>query len=57
VVNVAARIQELTPAGAIYISQSVYNTIKSKTHFLFQELGTYSIKNIREPISLYEILS
>ncbi|MGE5806242.1 MAG: response regulator [Ignavibacteria bacterium] len=57
VVNVAARIQELTPAGAIYISQSVYNTIKSKTHFLFQELGTYSIKNIREPITLYEILS
>ncbi|HSR18363.1 MAG TPA: response regulator [Ignavibacteriaceae bacterium] len=57
VVNVAARIQELTPAGAIYISQSVYNTIKNKTHFLFQELGTYSIKNIREPITLYKILS
>ncbi|HVO76287.1 MAG TPA: adenylate/guanylate cyclase domain-containing protein, partial [Ignavibacteriaceae bacterium] len=56
VINVAARIQELTSAGDIYISQSVYNTIKSKTHFLFQELGTYSIKNIREPVTLYKIL-
>jgi two-component system, LytTR family, response regulator len=56
VVNVTARIKELTPAGTIYISQSVYNTIKSKTHFLFQELGTYSIKNIREPITLYKIM-
>jgi two-component system LytT family response regulator len=57
VINVAARIQELTGAGQIYISQSVYNTIKNKTHFLFQELGTYSVKNIREPVTLYRILS
>jgi len=57
VINVAARIQELATPGQIYISQSVYNTIKSKTHFLFQELGTYSVKNIREPVTLYRILS
>jgi len=56
IINVAARIQEITSAGAIYISQSVYNTIKSKTNFLFKELGTYSVKNIREPITLYQIL-
>jgi class 3 adenylate cyclase len=55
-INVAARIQEITSAGAIYISQSVYNTIRSKTNFLFKELGTYSLKNIREPITLYQIL-
>lgn len=57
VINVAARIQELTAPGSVYISQSVYNTIKSKTHFVFQELGTHSIKNIREPVTLYRIVS
>lgn len=55
-INIASRIQEVTIAGTIYISQSVYSTIKSKTNFLFKELGNYSFKNIREPVNLYQIL-
>jgi DNA-binding response OmpR family regulator len=56
VVNVAARIQEVTLAGAIYVSEIVYNTLKSKSNFLFKRVGDYSLKNIKESVTLYQIL-
>jgi len=56
VINVAARIQEVTLAGAIYISENVYNTLRNKSNFLFEKLGDYSLKNIKEPVTLYKIL-
>jgi len=56
VINVAARIQEVTLAGAIYISENVYNTLRNKSNFLFKKLGDYSLKNIKEPVTLYKIL-
>jgi DNA-binding response OmpR family regulator len=56
VINVAARIQEVTSAGAIYISENVYKILRSKSDFEFKQLGDYSFKNIKEPVSLYQII-
>jgi DNA-binding response OmpR family regulator len=56
VINVAARIQEVTLAGTIYVSGNVYNILKNKSNFLFEKLGEYSLKNIKEPVTLYKIL-
>jgi DNA-binding response OmpR family regulator len=56
VINVAARIQEVTLAGTIYVSGNVYNILKNKSNFLFEKLGDYSLKNIKEPVTLYKIL-
>ncbi|MGE5809873.1 MAG: response regulator [Ignavibacteria bacterium] len=56
VINIAARIQDIALAGAIYISENVYNTLKNKSNFLFEKLGDYSLKNIKEPVTLYKIV-
>jgi adenylate cyclase len=56
VINIAARIQDIALAGAIYISENVYNTLKNKSNFLFEKLGDYSLKNIKKPVTLYKIV-
>ncbi|HVO73910.1 MAG TPA: response regulator [Ignavibacteriaceae bacterium] len=56
VINVAARIQEVASAGAIYISENVYKILRSKTNIQFEQLGEYQFKNIKEPVALYRII-
>ena len=55
-INIASRIQELTETGSIYISENVYETIKNKVSFNIKLLGEQKLKNINEPIKLYEII-
>ena len=55
-VNVAARLETLSEAGGIYISQSVHTQVKGKVDLEFEDLGERSIKNIPEPVSVYRVL-
>ena len=56
VLNIASRIQELTETGSIYLSENFYDTIKNKVSFNIKLLGEQKLKNINEPIKLYEII-
>jgi len=55
-VNIAARIESLSDAGGICISQSAYDQIKNKLKFGYEYLGEHKVKNIREPVKAYRVL-
>jgi TolB-like protein/class 3 adenylate cyclase len=56
-VNVAARLQNLAAPGDICVSGSVYEQVKRKLDFGFDELGPQTMKNIAEPVLVYRIWS
>jgi len=55
-VNIASRIEAITVPGRICISQDVYNQIKNKMSITAVSAGSVQLKNIDEPIEVYEIL-
>ena len=56
-VNVAARIESLADAGGICVSQSTYDQVKNKLELSFDYCGEHKVKNIKEPVRVYNILS
>jgi adenylate cyclase len=55
-VNVAARIESLANASGICISRSVYNQVKRKLNFKYEDIGEQEVKNIDEPVQVYKVL-
>jgi class 3 adenylate cyclase len=56
-VNVAARLEGMADPGEICVSGSVYEQVKRKIAFGFEELGPRAIKNIAEPVHVYRVAS
>jgi TolB-like protein/class 3 adenylate cyclase len=56
-VNIAARVEGLAAAGGISISGTVYEHIKDKLSLGYQYLGEQDVKNIPEPVRVYQILT
>jgi len=54
-INIAARIEGLADGGGICISRSVYNQVKNKLALAYEYMGEHSVKNIKEPVSVYRI--
>ncbi|RJR32384.1 MAG: adenylate/guanylate cyclase domain-containing protein [Desulfobacteraceae bacterium] len=54
-VNIAARIQAMAEGGGICIAGSVYDQVKNKLTFGFENLGFHSVKNIGEPVLVYRV--
>jgi class 3 adenylate cyclase len=54
-VNVAARLEAMAPPGGICISQSVYHQIRNKVPFGYKGLGKHFVKNIAEPVIVYQL--
>ncbi len=57
VVNIASRIQALAPAGGIYVSEMVYRNIVNKQGLDCIFVKEEKLKNIRESIRIYELLT
>ncbi len=57
VVNIASRIQSLAPAGGIYISETVYRSIANKKELDASFVREEQLKNVKEPVRIYEIHS
>ncbi len=57
VVNIAARIQALAPAGGIYISEVVYRNIVNKKELDSVFIKEEKLKNVKEPIRIYQLLT
>jgi class 3 adenylate cyclase len=55
VVNVAARLQQMAPAGGICVSALVYDQVKRKLPVKCDDLGEKRIKSIPEPLRVYAI--
>jgi class 3 adenylate cyclase/TolB-like protein/Tfp pilus assembly protein PilF len=55
-VNIAARIQAITEATRICISAEIYNQVKNKIPIKVFSIGMTDLKNIAEPVEVFEIL-
>jgi hypothetical protein len=55
-VNIAARLEGLAEPGGICISRGVYDHIRRKLPYGFEDLGEQSVKNIAQPIRVFRLL-
>jgi adenylate cyclase len=56
-VNIAARLESLAEPGGICISGFVYNQVKNRLKLEYEYLGEQSVKNIKEFVPVYRVLS
>jgi adenylate cyclase len=56
-VNVAARLESLAEPGGICISSIAHSQVKNKLSLEYKFIGKKSVKNIKEPIGVYRVLS
>lgn len=56
-VNIAARLETLSPPGGLCISGPVFDQIKNKLQLDYEDLGEQTVKNIAEPLRVYRIQS
>jgi adenylate cyclase len=56
-VNIAARIEGLARPGGVCISRTTYDSVKGKFNFGYEYLGEHTVKNIAEPVRVYQVLS
>jgi TolB-like protein len=54
-VNVAARLENSAEPGGVCVSRSIYDQVKRKLPFGFDDLGAQAMKNIAEPVQVYRI--
>jgi len=54
-VNVAARLETLSPVGGICISGTVFDQVKNKLPRSFDFLGNKTVKNIADPVPVYSL--
>ena len=49
-VNVAARIEALADAGGVFVSGTVFDQVRDRLSFGFEDLGEQQVKNIARPV-------
>jgi class 3 adenylate cyclase len=54
-VNIAARLQELAPAGGIVVSGTVREAVAGRVSATFTDLGSPSLKNIERPVQAHTV--
>ncbi|NGP88843.1 adenylate/guanylate cyclase domain-containing protein [Fodinibius halophilus] len=54
-VNIASRLESLSSAGGIIISEKVKEEIKNHPEIKTKALGSYRLKNVRQPLSIYAV--
>src|SRR4051794_26149922 len=54
-VNIAARLEALADANGICVSQTVFEQIRDKLPYEFEDLGQLNVKNIARPLHAYAL--
>jgi adenylate cyclase len=54
-VNIAARIEALAEAGGVFVSNTVYDQVRDRLPFAFEDLGEQQVKNIARPVRVYRV--
>ena len=55
-VNIAARIQSAAKPGCIYVSESVHHNIANKKDIQSSFVKEETLKNVKEPVRIYEVM-
>jgi TolB-like protein/Tfp pilus assembly protein PilF len=56
-VNVASRIENLSAAGAVLVSEKVYDELKNQENLEAISLGSFELKNVNKPVEIYALSS
>jgi adenylate cyclase len=54
-VNIAARLEALAQPGGICISHTVHDQVRKRLDLTYRDLGEQTVKNIAEPVHVYEV--
>lgn len=54
-VNIASRLENLSPAGTILVSESVHRNIRNKPDIQTKFIGEEQLKNVSEPVRIYQV--
>ena len=54
-VNIAARVEALADAGGVFVSNTVYDQVRDRLPFGFEDLGEQQVKNIARPVRVYRV--
>jgi TolB-like protein/class 3 adenylate cyclase len=54
-VTIAARLEGLAEAGAVYVSNAVHEQVSGKLDVVFDDLGEQIVKNISRPVRVFRI--
>ena len=54
-VNVAARLEAIAEPGIVVVSRTVFDHVRGKVKFGFDDLGERQLKNIAEPLRIYRL--
>jgi TolB-like protein/class 3 adenylate cyclase/Tfp pilus assembly protein PilF len=54
-VNIAARLEALADAGGVFVSNTVYEHVRDRLPFTFEDLGEQQVKNIARPVRVYRV--
>src|SRR5262249_46556064 len=53
-VIIAARLEPLAKPGTVLVSQAVFSHVRGKVRIGFADLGEHRLKNVAEPVKVYE---
>ncbi|MCB2190584.1 MAG: response regulator [Deltaproteobacteria bacterium] len=56
-VNLAARIEGLADPGGVCVSASIHEQVKNKLRLSFADHGKHQVKNIAEPVRVFQVLT
>ena len=54
-VNVAARLEALSPPGGICVSEAIHTQVRDRLSLDFLDLGEHKVKNIARPVRAYRV--
>src|SRR2546426_12682722 len=54
-INIAARLEALAEPGGVLISGIVYDQVRGKLPFTFEDVGERQVKNIEQPARMYRL--
>ena len=55
-VNIAARLETLAEAGGVLVSNTVYDQVRDRLPFVFEDLGEQRVKNIVRPVRVFRVV-
>jgi adenylate cyclase len=54
-INIAARLEALAQPGGVLVSNTVYDQVRGKLPFIFEDVGERQVKNIEQPVRMYQL--
>jgi adenylate cyclase len=54
-VNIAARLEKLAEPGGVCIGRTIYDQVKGKLAYAYDDLGEQRVHNIAEPVRVYRV--